>query len=232
MSYCWHYSLLGIGILFACSMQVIHASSPTTLTLEKVLLYSVSKTWTNLSASESVNLANNILQGMSQEGISDRDCTSCKKRTDDYLIQRFEDIDESSSNCLHLEKIADGDDDHAPVYALTGDIRCTRPQYDDDCFPTDRQLCSWNQTFELIEDGNSDTFPKYAVNTVCQGCRDAVNEQCLDQQRDCYFSEHKVQYYVLKRTDECDADGYEVWRESNIRHQLTVACSCVKAERV
>ena len=219
-----------MGILFACSLQVINGSSHEDPKLEQTVLASVIKTWTNLTVSESINVTNNILQGLSQEGITDRDCTSCKKRSDDYLIQRFEDV--SSSNCLHLEKIADGDSKHAPVYALTGDIRCTRPQYDDECFPTDRKLCHWNQTFELIEDGNSDVFPKYAVNTVCQGCPNDFNLQCLEQQRYCYFSEHKVRYFVLKRTNECDADGYEVWKVSNIRHLLTVACSCVQAERV
>ena len=216
--------LLGAFFLFACSLQCISGSTSPHSPLRNVVLYSVAKT-TNLTVTQSISLANNILQGLNQKGISDKDCNMCKKRSYDYLIELFK-TDPQNSECLQVEKLLEGDSYNASIFAVTADSHCVRPQYDIECFPRKSQAsCSWSQSFEPIQNANSDIFPKYVVNTVCKGCRE--NEwACLNQHRQCYTYKREIGFHILIKTNRCSSDGYEEWVRSSSEQKLTVACSC------
>ena len=216
--------LLGVFFLFACSLQCISGSTSPDSSLGNVVLYSVAKN-TNLNFTQSLSFANNIMQGLNQKGISDKDCSECKKRSYDYLIQLFK-ADSRNSDCLEVEKLLEGDSYNASVFAVTANISCVRPTYDSECFPsTGNPSCSWKQSFEPIQNANSDIFPKYAVNTVCKGCREYKDQTCWNQHRQCYTNPLKVGFHFLRRTNQC-SDGYEVWVRSYTQHQINVACSC------
>ena len=93
--------------------------------------------------------------------------------------------------------------------------------------PVSMAQCSWSQTLEALTDWDGiSTFPQYAVNLTCQGCPNAYDNDCLAQRGMCYYSEKKVDFFVLKRREQCGQDGYEEWLPLNSRKQLTVGCSC------
>ena len=214
--------LLGAVFLFACSLQGINGSPSPHSPLRNVVLYSVTRN-TNLNVTQSISLANNIIQGLNQKGISDKDCCGCKKRSEDYLIHRFK-TDPQNSACLQVKKMFEGN--NASVFAVTADTSCVRPTYDTECFPSNSQAsCSWSQSFEPIQNANSDIFPKYVVNTVCKGCHE-YDFACLNQRRQCYSLSHEVSFYVLQKTNRCGSDGYEEWVSTHTRQYLNVACSC------
>ncbi len=209
--------------LFACFLQCISGSTSPDSSLGNVVLYSVTRS-TNLNVTQSISLANNIMQGLKQKGISDNDCCGCKKRSEDYLIHRFK-TDSRNPDCLQVKKMLEGN--NASVFAVTADISCVRPTYDSECFPSNSKAsCSWSQNFEPIQNANSDIFPKYAVNIVCKGCRDYSDSTCMNQHRQCYTNPFEVGFYVLQRTNRCSSDGYEVWVSSYTRRYLNAACSC------
>ena len=81
---------LGVFFLFACSLQCISGSTSSDSSLGNVVLYSVARN-TNLNFTQCISLANIIMQGLNQKRISDKDCSGCKKRSYDYLIQLFKD---------------------------------------------------------------------------------------------------------------------------------------------
>ena len=229
-SYCSCSVFLGVFFLFGCSLQCINGSTCPGSTLGNVVLYSVARN-TNLNFTQSKSLANNIVQGLNQKGISDKDCSGCKKRSYDYLIQLFK-TDSRNSDCLEVEKLLEGDSYNASVFAVTANISCVRPTYDSECFPSNSKAsCSWRQSFEPIQNANSDIFPKYAVNTVCKGCREYNDGTCWNQHRQCYTSKREVNFYVLRRTNGCSSDGYEQWVRSYTGQKLTVACSCQRLRR-
>ena len=214
--------LLGAFFLFACSLQCISGSTSPDSTLGNVVLYSVTRN-TNLNVTQSISLANNIMQGLDQKGISDKDCSGCKKRSEDYLIHRFK-TDLGNRECLQVKKMLEGN--NASVFAVTADISSVRPTYDSECFPSNSKAsCSWSQSFEPIQNANSDIFPKYAVNTVCKGCREYKDQTCWSQHRQCYTNPLEVGFHFLRRTNVC-SDGYEVWERSYTQHRINVACSC------
>ena len=215
---------LGVLFLFACFLQCTSGSTSPDSPLGNLVLYSVAKT-TNLTATQSIRLANNITQGLKQEGVSDEDCNLCKKRSEDYLIRLFK-TDPQNSDCLQVEKLLEGDSYNASIFGVTADSRCTRPQYDTECFPSNSQaLCSWSQSFEPIENANSDIFPKYVVNTVCKGCHE-YDKACLNQHRQCYTYKREIRFHILRKTNRCSSDGYEEWVRSSSEQKITVACSC------
>ncbi len=215
--------VLGAFFLFACSLQCISGSTSPDSSLGTVVLYSVAKN-TNLNVTQSISLANNIMQGLDQKGISDNDCCGCKKRSEDYLIHRFK-TDSRNRDCLQVKKMLEGN--NASVFAVTADISCISPTYDSECFQSNSKAsCSWSQSFEPIQNANSDIFPKYAVNIMCKGCRDYSDSTCMNQHRQCYTYPHHVSFYALQRTNRCSSDGYEVWVSSSTRRYLNAACSC------
>ena len=124
--------VLGVFFLFACSLQCISGSTSPDSSLGNVVLYSVTRS-TNLNVTQSISLANNIMQGLKQKGISDNDCCGCKKRSEDYLIHRFK-TDSRNPDCLQVKKMLEGN--NASVFAITADISCVRPTYDSECFPS------------------------------------------------------------------------------------------------
>ena len=222
-SYRSYSVFLGVFFLFACSLQCISGSTSPDSSLGNVVLYSVTRN-TNLNVTQSLSLANNIMQGLDQKGISDKDCSGCKKRSEDYLIHRFK-TDLGNRECLQVKKMLEGN--NASVFAVTADISSVSPTYDSECFPSNSKAsCSWSQSFEPIQNANSDIFPKYAVNTVCKGCREYKDRTCWNQHRECNTSKHEVNFYVLQRTNRCSSDGYEEWVRSSSGQKLTVACSC------
>ena len=161
------------------------------------------------------------------QGISDKDDSGCKKRLEEYLIHRFK-TDPRNPDCLQVKKMREGNiTNNASVFAVTADNSCVWPTYDSECFPSNSKAsCSWSQSFEPIQNANSDIFPKYAVNIVCKGCREYKDQTCWNQHRQCYTNPLKVGFYFLRRTNECSSDGYEVWVRSYTQHYINVACSC------
>ena len=217
--------LLGTFFLFACFLQCISGSTSPGSSLGNVVLYSVAKN-TNLNVTQSISLASNIMQGLDEKGISDKDCCGCKKRSEDYLIHRFKtNLRNSARECLQVKKMLEGN--NASVFAVTANTSCVSPTYDSECFPSNSKAsCSWSQSFEPIQNANSDIFPKYAVNIVCKGCRDYSDRTCMNQHRQCYTNPLPVGFYVLQRTNRCSSDGYEVWVRSYTQRYLNAACSC------
>ena len=214
-------------ILAVCVIHFVTPSPTEQTTLYEMALVAAAKAGTGLSMSNSTSLAKSIVRGLTRKGISDNDCATCKKRSEEYLIQQFGRW--TLLNCLHLQKmLLPGSEDSTPAYILTGDTRCIdRQSYDDACFTSTSSQCSWNQTLEaLTESDGVSTFPQYAVNLTCQGCPSAYDNACLVQRGMCYYSEKRVDFYVLKRSEQCGQDGYEEWLPLNTRKQLTVGCSC------
>jgi len=164
------------------------------------------KTGTGLKLSNSTGLAKSILQGLDKKGLSDHDCATCKKRSEEYRIQQFRKW--SSLNCMHLQKmLLPGPEAKTPVYILVGAliINCLT-------VPVSMEQFSWSQTLEALTDSDGiSTFPQYAVNLTCQGCPNAFDNDCLAQRGMCYYSEKKVDFFVLKRREQCGQDGYEEW---------------------
>ena len=75
-----------------------------------------------------------ILRGLNKKGLSDHDCATCKKRSEEYRIQQFRRW--SSLKCIHMQKmLLPGSENKTPVYILVGDTWCTDHQsFDSACF--------------------------------------------------------------------------------------------------
>jgi len=216
--------ILAICTIHSVMTTPIQNQQPT---LHEIVTISIAKAGTGMSMSNSTGIAKSILQGLIKKGISDHDCATCKKRSEEYLIQQFRRW--SSLNCMHLQKmLLPGSEDNTPAYILVGDTQCIDHQsFDNACFTGDSSQCSWSQTLEALTDSDGiSTFPQYAVNLTCQGCPNAYDNDCLAQRGMCYYSEKKVDFFVLKRREQCGQDGYEEWLPLNSRKQLTVGCSC------
>ena len=112
--------VLGVFFLFACSLQCISGSTSPDSSLGNVVLYSVTRS-TNLNVTQ---------------GISDKDGSGCKKRSEEYLIHRFK-TDSRNFDCLQVKRMLEGNiTNNASAFAVTADISCVRPTYDSECFPS------------------------------------------------------------------------------------------------
>ena len=222
--------LLLIGTLCACYVHVVYTMptlggvSNTSSTISTVVSQVIAGLPTGQGArtADAKTLADKIVEGLTEGGIDE--CNGCEKQDEQYFLQQFNRY--TKSGCLSLAKLP-GNESHSsstPAYVLTGNTGCLIPRrfrYSSQCFQ-DRNSspkCTWSQT---VKDFGEDIFPRYAVSVTCNGCK-YTDRTCPN---DCYTSELQVRFYILKRQDECDASGKEVWKA--VTEVLTVGCSCVR----
>ena len=196
----------------ACTIPIpASQASANSSTISTVVSQVVASLPTGPGRSGTVNattLTNMIVEGLTEGGL---ECNGCKKRGEQYFLGQFTQSTQLSG-CLSLVKVPlPGNRTYPgspPPYILTGSTDCLTPRLDSQCFPRNAApKCTWNQN---VRDLGDSVFPRFVVS---------VNNN------NCYTSELRIlPVYILKRQDECDSSGNEVWRP--IAEKVVVGCSC------
>ena len=226
-------TLLVVAVLWvcclhtACTIPIPSQASANSSTISTVVLQVVASlpTGPGRGTVNATTLSNMIVEGLTEGGL---ECNGCKKRGEQYFLEQFTQSTQLSG-CLSLVKVPlPGNRTYPgspPPYILTGSTNCLTPRlvnYDSQCFPRNAApKCTWSQN---VRDLGDSVFPRFVVSVNCSGCKH-YDDTCLRNNNNCYTSELRIlPVYILKRQDECDSSGNEVWRP--IAEKVVVGCSC------
>ena len=124
-----------------------------------------------------------------------------------HIFPLFETIQGESKTSTHVKRIPlnSSEDITCPTAVPSG---ATDP-------PSKRSTCPW---YHVV---NSDPY-RYPENLIEAACK--CSDSCVGTSGDCHKLHFNVR--VLKTDDECDANGYHVYKPS--WEKLVTGCTCVR----
>ena len=170
-----------------------------------------------IETNDTATIANMI--GESLAGARIGWCCGCKKQNESYLLDRYYQHCNISGSILTRVPLPDSHLSSPLAYVLTGNTQYLQNgslQYDSQCFSRNAApKCTWSQN---IKDLGKDVFPRFAVNVACIGCK-YTNRTC-----NCYVRERSIETRVLRRQNQCDSSGFDLWEP--VSEKLVVGCGC------
>lgn len=197
--------------------------------------------WLVMAASVGLELclAAPLANNRAATGTTPHHVCPCKKRSAQFLIERFNDIN-SNANCFNIEMLpiparrgvlgpAGQNTTLQPTVeaffsTLSVDTNCLSGlRQSTECFAGSFGQCSWAQQMEHTGDA---VFPQFEMHAACNGCNE-TDRECQVTHNRCYYRNNTIMYWPLERGQRCDQDGYEIWRVAGQR-SFNAACSCVR----
>ena len=223
-------SQANMKLLIIAALCAFHLHAVYTMTTPSCGVSNINSTISAVVTQEVAGLSNqqieanntNTMADMIAEGLAGAGfgwCCGCKKQNESYLLGRYYQHCNVSGSILTRVPLPDSNLSSPLAYVLTGNTEYVQNgslRYNSQCFSDNAApKCSWSQS---IKDLGEDVFPRFAVNVACSGC-EYTNLTC-----DCYVSKVSIEARVLKRQNQCDSSGFDLWEP--VSEKLVVGCGC------
>lgn len=173
------------------------------------------------------NLTRNIVRELIEDEMNS---VQCKPRSKTYLGDLF--INSNAPSCLQLSLHHNTTtlDSSEEEYVVSANTSCRGVPNNQQCVFQHSTACPSSTSIHTITPSQShEYFPRYMLNVDCHGCSVPYSGACSSQAPGCFYEEKTVRFNLLKKSKECDSEGYDKWITDDHLLLVNGGCSCMYA---